>query len=358
MDGLQITLEQKGTLPKRVFPKTGVHWTRAFAFFTVADLLKTIERESGREMPPLSESIESIDRRPDSTDADLFDLLNLIQKPNQRYLHPRFQVPKSWSGKTGILTSVGGSFTETILDILASAQVFEHMNHYSYFRVYKLRYPGRSVSPVDEHAIPWEQDFWNTTAVVLEANEEAIAGVPSHSIDGFLMAALAELEQKTPRDRSVDDPPRPVVWGFGVHENGIALPKKGFDFPESNLSWISGHDAEIDLPSPRENRDLRLILEASPFLGDGVTERIIKVAVNGIPVGALELVDPDFQFYSLTIKAAANRTPILKLHLSFSPAPGGARPLEIALARLALVPIELPVSQEPREQHLNIMNRD
>jgi len=93
-----------------------------------------------------------------------------------------------------------------------------------------------------------------------------------------------------------------------------------------------------------------LIFEAKPFLRDDVPKRIAKVAVNGIPVGTLELVNSDFQFYSLTIKAAVNRSSILKLHLSFSPvptqAPGAARSLEIALARLALVPIEVPVSRQ------------
>ena len=64
--GGRSRLEHKGAFPVRAYPKTGTHWTRAVAFFTTAALLKTIERESGREMPQLSESVESIDRRPDS----------------------------------------------------------------------------------------------------------------------------------------------------------------------------------------------------------------------------------------------------------------------------------------------------
>ena len=80
-----------------------------------------------------------------------------------------------------------------------------------------------------------------------------------------------------------------------------------------------------------------------PFLGDGAAERIVKVEANGIPVGALDLVDPSVQFYSLTIKAAANTAPSLKLHFSLSPAPSDGRLPEIGLARLALVPIKLPV---------------
>ena len=350
VDGRQITLEHKGTLPERVFPKTGIHWTRAVAFFTAEALLKTIERESRREMPQLSESVESIDQVPDFADDDLFGLMNLMEKPHERYLHPRFQIPASWSRKNGILTSVGGSFTEEILEDLAMARVFERMNHYSYFRVSRLRFPGRSPSPVNENAIPWEEDFWNTTAVLLEANEEVIGW--SRHIRAFLMAELAAIQQKMPQERSVDGFARPLAWGFGAGENGTILAKKGFDDPEPDFTWISSQDAEIELPSPEKNTDLQLILEGAAFLGDGVSERILKIQANGIPVGTLELGNVDPQIYSLTIKAAANRASSLKLHFSFSPPPspdlGGSRFVEISLARLALVPIKLPVSQESR----------
>jgi hypothetical protein len=351
VDGRQITLEHKGTLPESVFPKTGIHWTRAVAFFTVVDLLKTIEQESGRKMPRLSESVESINQVPDGADGDLFELMNLIEKPHERYLHPKIQIPESWPRRKGIVTFVGGSFTGQIMEDLDMAQVFERTNLYAYFKIYKLRYPGRVVSSVSENSIPWEEDFWNTTAVVLEANEEVIGW--SRHIRAFLMAELAAIEQKMPQERSVDGFARPLAWGFGAGENGTTLAKKGFGDPEHDFTWISSQDAEIELPSPEKNTDLQLILEGTPFLGDGVSERILKIEANGIPVGTLELGNVDPQIYSLTIKAAANRASCLKVHFSFSPAPspdsGGSRLVEISLARLALVPIKLPASQEASE---------
>jgi hypothetical protein len=306
-------------------------------------------------MPQLSESVESIDRRPDFVDDDLFKLLNLIQRPNQRYLHPSFQIPEGWQKKSGILTIVGGSYLAMILDSLNSANVFARINHYGYFRDSRHRLPDNTLEPVDENAIPWEEDFWNTRAVVLEANEEAMS---RRHLPAFLMAALAVLQQNRPQERGVDDPPRPLSWGFGAGENGGALAKKGFSSPQHQLTWISGPDAEIDLPSPAKNTELQLILEAMPFLGDGAAERIVKVDANGIPIGALDLVDPSVQFYSLTIKAAANTAPSLKLHFSLSPAPSPASLPEIGLARLALVPIKLPVSQEAVANHATVMNRD
>jgi hypothetical protein len=177
-------------------------------------------------------------------------------------------------------------------------------------------------------------------------------------LPAFLMAALAALQQNRPQERGVDDAPRPLSWGFGAGENGGALTKKGFNAPEHQLTWISGHDAEIDLPSPAKNTELQLIVEAMPFLGDGAAERIVKVEANGIPVGALDLVDPSVQFYSLTIKAAANTAPSLKLHFSLSPVPSDGRSPAIGLARLALVPIQLPASRAAAENHATVINRE
>ena len=157
---------------------------------------------------------------------------------------------------------------------------------------------------------------------------------------------------------AADDPPPPLSWGFGAGENGSALAKKGFNAPEHQLTWISRRDAEIDLPSPAKNTELQLIVEAMPFLGDGAAERIVKVEANGIPVGALDLVDPSVQFYSLTIKAAANTAPSLKLHFSLSPTPSDGRLPQIGLARLALVPIKLPASRAAAENHATVMNRE
>ena len=349
VDGRQITLDHKNTFPVGAYPKTGTHWTRAVSFFTTAALLKTIERESGREMPQFSESVEGVDRHPDFIDDDLFKSLNLIEKPNQRYLHPRFRIPEGWQGRSGTLTTVGGSYVGAMKDTLYTSKVFERINHYSYFRDSRERFPPYTVDPVDENAIPWREDFWNTTAVVLEANEEAMA---RRHLPAFLMATLAALQQNGPPEQSADDPPRPLAWGFGAGENGTALAKKGFNSPNHQFTWILARDAEIDLPSPAKNTQLQLILEALPFLGDGAAERTVNVEANGIPVGTLELVDPSVQFYSLTINAAANTAGSLKLHFSssppLSPALEGRLP-EIGLARLALVPIKLPISGEAAE---------
>jgi hypothetical protein len=123
---------------------------------------------------------------------------------------------------------------------------FARMNHYNY-SISPESDIQVIVSSVNENAIPWEKDFWNTRAVVLEANEESLGG---RHIPAFLMAALAALQQNMPQELGVDDPPQPLAWGFGVGENGTALLKKGFAIPEHQLTWIMGQDAELELPSP------------------------------------------------------------------------------------------------------------
>jgi alginate O-acetyltransferase complex protein AlgJ len=342
VDGREITLEHKEALPVRAFPRTGTHWSRAVAFFTTVALLKTIGRETGREMPQISESIESISRTPDYADDDLWSLMNLIQRPKQRYLRPGFLLPDNWPKRTGILTIVGGSFVGEIVSDLEVAQVFERINYYYYFKLSRRRFPGEVVSAVDENAIPWQEDFWRTRGVVLEVNETAIT---TRHVPAFLLAELTALQQKAPPERHLTDPPHPLCWGFGAGENGVALPTKGFSDPEHQMTWITGQDAMIELPSPKANTELQLILEATPFLADGSSVKTLAVEANGIPVGTLTLADPDVQFYSLTIKPAANSAPFLKLHFSFPPTPSSSKadspPRQIGLARLALVPLGL-----------------
>jgi hypothetical protein len=356
VDGRQITLLNKDTFPVRAFPKTGIHWSRAVAFFTTVSLLKMIGQESGHEMPPLSESIESVDHRPDYTDDDLFNLLNLIERPHQRYIHPTFQIPVGWPRHTGTLTVVGSSFTSAVLKIFDAAQMFEQMNQYNYFNISRVRYPGQIVSPVDENAIPWEEDFWNTRAVVLDANEETLGG---RHIAAFLMAALAELQKKSPPEPGIGGPPRPLCWGFGTGENGNALAKQGFAPPEHQLTWATGQDAEIELPSPGKNVGLQLMIEAMPPAADGIAQRVVSVEANGSLVGSFAVVDPAVQFYSLPIKAAANSESSLKLHFSFSPAADSTSENgtpQLGLWRLALVPMNGPANQEIGEKQATVMN--
>jgi SGNH hydrolase-like domain, acetyltransferase AlgX len=357
VDGRQITLLNKDTFPVRAFPKTGIHWSRAVAFFTTVSLLKMIGLESGHEMPPLSESIESVDHRPDYTDDDLFNLLNLIERPHQRYIHPNFQIPVGWPRHTGTLTVVGSSFTSAVLKIFDAAQIFERMNQYNYFNISRVRYPGQIISPVDENAIPWEEDFWKTRAVVLDANEETLGG---RHIAAFLMAALAELQKNSPPERGIDNPPRPLCWGFGAGENGNSLAKKGFAPPEHQLTWVMGQDAEIDLPSPGKNVELQLIIEAMPPAADGIAQRVVSVEANGSLVGSFAVVDPAVQFYSLPIKAATNSGSSLKLHFSFSPPAGSASQNgspQLGLWRLALVPMNGPANQETGQNNATVTIR-
>ena len=116
---------------------------------------------------------------------------------------------------------------------LEAAEVFEQINYYFYFNLYKRKSPGNIVSSVDENAIPWEEDFWNSEAVVLEANEQAIGG---RHLRAFLMDALTALEQKLPQERGTDDHPlRPFCWALAPRETAPRCRKKGLSFRTTSL---------------------------------------------------------------------------------------------------------------------------
>jgi len=255
-----------------------------------------------------------------------------------------------------VLTFVGGSFVGQIESDLEAAEIFESINHYFYFRDIKYLYPGGVGYPVDENAIPWKADFWNTVAVVLEANE---AMIDSEHLPGFLMAALAELEQNMPTAHASRDQSYPFSWVFGAGKNGESLPKKGFELPEHQLTWISSREAEIDCPSPRQNAELELIVEAVPFLREGESTRTVRVEANGIPVGTLTLNERSVHSYPLLLPAVANQNSTLRLRFSCSTMGGPAtdgKLREMGLARLALVPIKLPVVPETSGTAETVLN--
>jgi alginate O-acetyltransferase complex protein AlgJ len=356
VDGRQITLEHKDSMPVRAFAKTGTHWTRAVAFFSTKALLQTLGTEMGRDGPELSESIGRIDERPDEEDADLFRLLNLVEKPNQRYLHPVFKIAGNCP-KRKVLTFVGGSFVGQIESDIEAAGIFQCINHYFYFKNVRYRYPGGVGSPVDENAIPWKEDFWSTAAVVLEANE---AMIDSEHLPAFLMAASAELQRQLPQAQTTGDHPRPFCWAFGAGENGESLTKKGFELPEHGLIWISNNEAEIECPSPKPNAELELIVEAIPFLGDSETTRNIKVEANGIAAGTLTMKEPSVHFYPLPLPAAANQNSTIRIRFLCAPPANpakGGKLLEMGLARLALVPIKIPAGSEAERNHETALNQ-
>jgi acetyltransferase AlgX (SGNH hydrolase-like protein) len=350
VDGREITIKHKQGTPLRAFPKTGTHWTRAVAFFSTQEVLRTIERESGREMAELTESIQSIDQRPDGFDDDLFGLMNLIEKPNERYVHPTFQSPTDWPKRKGVLTFVGGSFVRQINENLEAAEVFERTNYYFYFNLSKTCLPGGITTPVDQSAIPWKEDFWNTAAVVLEANEQAI---DSQHLRTFLMAALSAIEQKSAPPKRTDDHPKSFSWAFGTGENGEFLPKNGFALPAHGVTWM-GNQGEIEFPWFQQSGGLELMVEVVSSLAEGQSKKVVKVEANGILAGTLALDDPAVHCYSLQLPAAVNQSSSIKLRFSCSPelsVAEGQNLFKMGLARVALVPIRLPILPENDKNH-------
>jgi hypothetical protein len=195
VDGREITLAEKGNLPVPVFPRTGTHWTRAVALFSVNELLEVIRKETGRDLPEVVMSNHSVNHIPDDVDSDLFNLLNLNSDPGRgnRFLHALYRAnPRTWR-PSGTISIVGGSFVHQIAEILDQAAVFRRIAYFRYFKTERIEYPGFHTSLVDPNTIAWDGDFFQARAVVLEANEEAMN---SPHLPEFLDAALSALDRK------------------------------------------------------------------------------------------------------------------------------------------------------------------
>ncbi|HEY0789793.1 MAG TPA: hypothetical protein VGD78_01900 [Chthoniobacterales bacterium] len=194
VDGRALSLERVHDLPVRGFPKTGTHWTYSLACFTAQALLNELGTLKGARYPLIEQRNPRIDHSPEWVEADLFYLLNLLERPRDRYLHVDFcRRDTSPEGRLGSLTFVGGSFTHEIIEVLERAKAVRQIAYYNYFDVFVEHWPAQSlIQRPDIAQIPWDHDFRRTDAVVLEMNESVIEN-PEH-VGRFIKAASEFLD--------------------------------------------------------------------------------------------------------------------------------------------------------------------
>lgn len=185
VDGRAITRQVAAGKSWRTFPRTGVHWNRLTASATAEALLRSLEASAGRPFPKLTATNIRPSPLPDTADADLAVLLNLLWQPRETYVHADYTCRDP---NPGTLTIVGGSFANALDTIFNESGAFAQINHYHYFKVDVQRFPADEMDHVDEARIPWQQDFWSAQAVVLEINPQYVTG--RHPL-AFLNAALA-----------------------------------------------------------------------------------------------------------------------------------------------------------------------
>jgi hypothetical protein len=112
----------------------------------------------------------------------------------------------------------------------------------------------------------------------------------------------------------------------------------GFSYAEADFRWTEGPVAEIAFRLSPPIPSI-LLMELRPFLaGAALSSQTLAVEINGKPVGTLEVTEPSFRVYSLTVpRSVLAPSNILRLIVSKATSPssfgisGDHRRLGVAL---------------------------
>ncbi|MGD0020837.1 MAG: hypothetical protein ABSC54_00895 [Smithellaceae bacterium] len=192
IDGQRITLEAKKIVTYPLFCQGSTHWNYLGAYYTIVPLITKIEALTKKPIPRIQCSKVQLDTNPTGWDKDLASLLNLAILPT-RYItpHPVFITTESKGSYENNIVFVGGSFTQTIIDILWENKMFNQIDYYYYYKINHSVYPKNKESSIyDVNNVNWNTDFLKKDAIVLEINEAQFNG---NHIREFVKDALNRL---------------------------------------------------------------------------------------------------------------------------------------------------------------------
>jgi hypothetical protein len=190
VDGNSVLKNAKARFDQApLFCRGGTHWNALGAYLVTEQIFAEFEKQ-GMAVPRMNLERVDVDYNPRGSDRDLAKLLNLAITPD-RFLtpHPITRIENAGSiGKMNIC-SVGGSFTRTILEMMASTDCMSDLLYLYYYksRINFLVDPNLRI-PLKDHPLDFDRDVLGADCLVLELNEVS-AGKP-----GYILKFLSDLE--------------------------------------------------------------------------------------------------------------------------------------------------------------------
>lgn len=177
VDGPALTAKAMKDESIPLFPKGGSHWNYLGAYVTVKRLLEQLQEQNSQLNSHVYIESLIVDQKPDGSDKDLADLLNLLAPP-LKYSVPHPVIKAMTNGyRLRKVVIIGTSFNWIPIDIFQNLHTFEHIDFYYYYKLTLNKFPGARDIPlptmIDQEAI-----YRDTDLVIIEANESIIA--PTH----------------------------------------------------------------------------------------------------------------------------------------------------------------------------------
>lgn len=182
-DGADYTNQLKNNEGKKVFALTGTHWTQTTGATVASQLIKELERNFGYDMTEFTVSEEMTDI-PTDPDADIFNLLNIIQRPYDQYTTPKIEISKTGTDTPSILCR-GGSFMGQSIVWMINNDIVSSAVHMENTYVYQEKYSEIQYFS-DYNEIDVELLMENKNILLLEVNQGAIDKMSFGFIDYLL----------------------------------------------------------------------------------------------------------------------------------------------------------------------------
>lgn len=250
VDGHQITQDNKETSGFEMFPQGGTHWNYLAAYYSAKQAVDRMEQLTARDMIDLELAAINVDEVPTGSDRDLAELLNLWHPPvSYTAVHPQITTnPQGNEHRPSILIE-GGSFSNHLIDIIGTNQVFSTLDYYFYYNYHNF-YQDNSIPQGIGYLnrVDWENEVFAHDIIIVEMNEQTI----NQFSKGFIHDALAhagssvidfsELNEEYVQKNYIDGVPGFLI-AKGADASGTVYMESGLMKLEPNKEYTISYRA-------------------------------------------------------------------------------------------------------------------
>lgn len=182
-DSTEDVRRLKETAEFPVFPKTGTHWSNVTGMICAEYLADSMEEQLGINLPEIEVSYEVCDE-PVAPDTDIYNLLNLIQKPKETFYKPIVKSVDSEKENYNIFARGGSFMGQSLGDLIEHGYFAESYYLENTFAICPEGTYSGSFDSYDK--LPVRDMIDNSDIIFLEVNEEAVNRMSFGFIDYLL----------------------------------------------------------------------------------------------------------------------------------------------------------------------------
>ena len=188
VDGQQITNDARCSSERILFTKGGTHWNSYCVSLTLNEVFKNLNARYSMSIPLIEPAELRVDRKPVGLDTDIYDLLNIMDKPSYEALHTVWKPVAGTQDKLSI-GLIGGSFSWGMIDVLDENVLLGPSDVYFYYRLGHAHFENHQREErkivTELSAEQWQEEFLSHDIIILELN----SSMPIAPVQEFLAAA-------------------------------------------------------------------------------------------------------------------------------------------------------------------------